>query len=95
MVWNVDCLTNPAQTLDTHHFQASLKLTAIRIGIGLIPAKLRPVNLLRCLLATVFALAYSACSSMHHSKSRAQIYEGDSSPGIRMFDETPGSPVGQ
>jgi hypothetical protein len=53
--------------------------------------------MLRYLLATLLAFAFAACASHGKPRSRAQIYDGDSSPGLRMYDEAekPGSPVGR
>jgi hypothetical protein len=62
-------------------------------GNGQHPATLGAVNILRCLLLTLLAISLAACSS-RRSKSHARIYEGDSSPGISMQAEVPGSPVG-
>jgi hypothetical protein len=63
---------------------------AIRLGCA-------AVNQFRYLLAALLALSLNACARHHPPKSNAQIYEGDKSPGIRMFDEAekPGSAVGQ
>lgn len=52
------------------------------------------VNLLRSLLLALLAFSFAACAS-RKGKSQARIYEGDSSPGITMREEGPGSPVGE
>jgi hypothetical protein len=54
------------------------------------------VKILRCLLFTLCAISLAAChSSQRKPKSQAKIYEGDTTPGISMHDEAPGTPLGQ
>ncbi len=48
------------------------------------------VKLLHLLLLAFIAVAVSACAS-GRKKSGMHMYEGDSSPSIRMYDEGPGS----
>ena len=43
------------------------------------------------LLPIIIVFALSACASGGKKKSSMHMYEGDSSPGIRMYDERPGS----
>lgn len=65
----------------------------LKVGIPLSPRyPPAPVNILRCFLLALVGLSFVACKS-GKSKSDARIYEGDSTPGIRMHEESPGTPV--
>ena len=51
---------------------------------------------MKIILLSVFAvvcLPISACTSGKKGKSGYRNYEGDRSPGIRMYDEKPGYPL--
>jgi hypothetical protein len=45
-----------------------------------------------CLLASVVTAILGACAS-GKKKSSVRLYEGDSSPNIRMYEEKPGYPL--
>ncbi len=44
------------------------------------------------LLALVFSML-GACASK--ARSSARVYDGDSSPNLRMYEENPGGPLGR
>lgn len=66
---------------------------AIRGSTFLLPLlRCATVKLLHLfLLAIIVVAALSACASGGKKKSSMHMYDGDSSPSIRMYDESPGS----
>ena len=57
------------------------------------PIVSRPMKSLHVLLLTLFFSMLGACASK--PKSGARMYEGDTSPQIRMYEENPGGPLGR
>ena len=81
----------PARKLCFQEFRGpGLASGAIRLGCA-------AVNTFRYLLVAIIAVVVGACAHGNKPpKSRAKIYDNDSNPGIKMFDEQekPGTPVG-
>ena len=68
------------------------KRPAIRSSTFLLPLlRCATVKLLHLFLLAIIATALSACASGGKKKSSMHMYDGDSSPSIRMYDERPGS----
>lgn len=64
-----------------------------RLAILPHPAYARLVKtILLCLAATLVLSIFAGCAS-GKKKSSARLYEGDSSPNIKMFEENPGGPL--
>jgi hypothetical protein len=57
-------------------------------------SSLRVVNFLR-IIAAIATISLSACSLFRGGKQKpsARMYDGDSSPVIKMYEESPGSPL--
>ena len=49
-------------------------------------------TILVCLIATLALSIFGGCAS-GKKKGKARLYEGDSSPNIKMFEENPGGPL--
>jgi len=49
-------------------------------------------SILLCLVVAILCSTFSGCVS-GKKKSRIRMYEGDSSPNIRMYEEKPGYPL--
>ena len=52
----------------------------------------RPVKIILLCVFAVMCSTFTGCASKK-SKSRYRNYEGDNSPGIKMFEEKPGYPL--
>ena len=62
-------------------------------GIRPPPFYCDPVNSIPARLAViVLCFAFASCAT-GKSKSKARLYEGDTSPNIRMYEEKPGYPL--
>jgi len=48
--------------------------------------------LILCIVASVALSILGGCAS-RKSKSKVRLYEGDSSPNMKMFEENPGGPL--
>ena len=72
--------------------RASSVIRHSAFGIPPLPAYVRIVKIiLLCVLAVVWS-SFTGCASKK-SKSRYRNYEGDNSPGLRMYTEKPGYPL--
>ena len=52
----------------------------------------RVKSILLCLVVTILCSSFIGCTS-GMKKSSIRMYEGDSSPNIRMYEEKPGYPL--
>ena len=51
------------------------------------------MNVLRLFLLALVFSTLAGCASK--SKGSSRMYEGDTSPNLRMYEETPGGPLGR
>ncbi len=68
---------------------------AVRHSCFVIPlprAYLRPVKIVLLSLLAVVCFPFTGCTN-GKKKSSVRMYEGDTSPGIKMFEEKPGYPL--
>jgi len=49
-------------------------------------------KVLLCIAAALVLSTFGGCAS-HKTKSKVHLYEGDSSPNMKMFEENPGGPL--